>query len=377
MARLRAADAAALAGAAQLDAFLERSATVAAASVGADGTIHAANDVLARFVGPQTSIYDAVAEGQHAVVAELLEHAGPVWRSVHAGLVAKDGNVVDCELSALARGDGILVVAELLHEQADLLNRHLLELNDELIAARRELAAGNRKLRELDELKNMFIATASHDLKTPMTSIVGFADALGEVELDDEARPMVATIQRNARRLVAMIDDLLGAAVIMTGELRLDRAWTDLAALVRDAVAAIEPAALAGGVTVELDAPETAFALLDGRRIMQILDNLLSNAVKYSPDGGRVAVTCRADGAEVSVGIADSGIGIPPDEQAQLFGRFFRASTARERGIVGTGLGLANARGFAEAHGGRLECASEVGVGSTFTFALPVGGEPQ
>jgi len=246
-----------------------------------------------------------------------------------------------------------------------------------LIAARRELADRNRKLRELDELKNMFIASASHDLKTPMTSIIGYAEILNELELGADAQPMVAIIERNAKRLVSMIDDLLGAALVMTGELHLMRTEVDLARVVRDSVAMIEPVAAEGGLTVKLECAEHAVASLDEGRISQILDNLLSNAVKYSPDGGRLTVTCSDGAEEITVTVTDPGIGISAQEQAKLFGRFFRATTARDHGIAGTGLGLANARAFAEAHGGSLTCESEASVGSTFTLVLPKGGEPQ
>jgi signal transduction histidine kinase len=360
-----------------LETFLARSSTVGTATVGRDGAIIDVNEAFARLVGPVGSIYDAIAEGQAGLVSELLVLAAGEWCASRASLVASDGNLVDCEISAIASGEHVLLVAELLHEPADRLNRHLLELNDELIAARRALADGNRKLRELDDLKNMFIASASHDLKTPLTSIIGWAEMLEDEALDDDARPMVVTIGRSAMRMLAMIDDLLGAAQVMAGELRLERAPADFAGLLRHAVEAIEPVATAGGVTVELDGPASLVAFVDERRVLQILDNLLSNAVKYSPDGGSVDVACVRSGSEISVTVSDGGIGIPPEDQAQLFGRFFRASSARARGIEGTGLGLANARAFAEAHGGRLDCASELGVGSTFTLVLPAGADQE
>jgi signal transduction histidine kinase len=360
------------AAAAPLEAFLARSETIAAAVASRDGAIVSGNGVLERLVGPVTSIYDAVAEGQRAVVGDLLGVADGTWRSSRGGLTATDGTIVDCELSALAHGEHVLIVAEPLREPADRLNHYLLELNDELIAAKRALADGNRRLRELDELKTMFLASATHDLKTPLTSILGYAELLDEEALDDSARPMVATIVRSAKRLVAMIDDLLGAALVMSGELTLDRWRVDVAAVLREAVEAIEPIAASSGVTVELTGASSAIAFVDERRVQQILDNLLSNAVKYSPDGGHVRVSCSLTASDVTIAVSDSGIGIPPGEQERIFDRFFRASTARDRGIEGSGLGLANARAFAEAHGGRLDAASELGVGSTFTLVLPV-----
>ena len=182
-----------------LVAFLDRSATVAALTVSRDGTALAANTALERLVGPVSSIYDVVAEGQEPVVDELLRDAGPHWSSSRAGLVARDGSIVDCELSATAAGTEILLLSEPLHEPADRLNRYLLELNDELLVARRALADGNRKLRALDDLKNMFVASATHELKTPMTSIIGFAEFLGEEELDESARRKWSRRSRGTR----------------------------------------------------------------------------------------------------------------------------------------------------------------------------------
>ena len=237
-----------------LGTFLERSATVAALTVSRDGVATAANACLERLVGPVRSIYDIVAEGQEAVVDELLRVTGPGWSSSRAGLVARAGSIVDCELSALARGPQILLLAEPLHEPADRLNRHLLELNDELLAARRALTDGNRKLRELDDLKNMFIASVTHDLKTPMTSIVGYAELLGEEDLNEAAMGMVGTIVRNAKRLISMIDDLLGAAQVMTGELHLECSSVDVVDALRQAADAIQPSAVAAGVTATMSA---------------------------------------------------------------------------------------------------------------------------
>jgi signal transduction histidine kinase len=159
----------------------------------------------------------------------------------------------------------------------------------------------------------------------------------------------------------------------MTGELRLVRARTDLVAVVRDGMEGIQPAARAGGVTITRSGAEQAMASVDEGRVLQILDNLLSNAVKYSPDGGQVNIGCQVSGHIITITVSDTGIGVPAVEQKQLFDRYFRASTAIDQGIEGTGLGLANARTFAEAHGGSLECTSEPGNGSTFTLILPDG----
>ncbi|MDP3967824.1 MAG: HAMP domain-containing sensor histidine kinase [Nocardioides sp.] len=358
---------------APLNGFLAESDSIAAALVESDGTIVEANEALGRLAGSTLSIHEVVVPAQGAIVTDLLAKAGPSWHSVQAGLVRQSGDIVDCKIWAVVHRERILVLAEPLRTPGEKLNALLLELNDDLLKARRELGATNRRLRELDELKNMFLASATHDLKTPLTSILGYAEMLGEEELSDEARRMALTIENSAHRVLMMINDLLGAASIMTGELTLDRRPTDLVAVVKDAVEGIQPAARAGQVTITRSGAESAKARVDERRVLQILDNLLSNAVKYCPHGGLVTVTCQDQGHAVAITVTDTGIGIPAAEQQQLFGRYFRASTAVGVGIEGTGLGLANARAFAEAHGGSLTCTSEPGVGSTFTLVLPHG----
>lgn len=358
------------------DGFLAGSDSVAAALVERDGTIMGANLALQRLVGSPDSLHDAVVPAQGAIVTDLLAGAGETWHSAQAGLVRRTGEAVDCKIWALTHRGHILVLAEPLRSPGDKLNALLLELNDDLLGARRALATKNRRLRELDELKSMFLASAAHDLKTPLTSILGYAEMLGEEGLPSEARRMALAIENSAQRVLTMINDLLAAASIMTGELTLERRRTDLVAVLRAAVEGIQPAARAAQVTITRTGAESADAFVDDRRVQQILDNLLSNAVKYSPGGGRVHTTCEIQGHRVAISVTDTGIGIPTPEQEQLFARYFRASTALERGIEGTGLGLANARAFAEAHGGDLRCTSEPGVGSTFTLVLPDGLDP-
>ncbi len=356
-----------------LDGFLAESDTIAAALVSCDGTVLEANRALDLLLGPTLCLHQVVVPAHGAVVTALLAEAGPSWHSVQAGLVRRDGELVDCRVWALLQAHGVLVLAEPLRTPGEKLNSLLLELNDDLLGARRELAAKNRRLRELDELKNMFLASATHDLKTPLTSILGYAEILGWEGLSPEAGRMALSIQTSAHRVLRMINDLLDAAQIMTGELKLERSRGDLTSVVRCAVEAVQPAARARQITFSVHGPESVAAHFDERRVLQILDNLLSNAVKYSHHGGQVDVTCEPRGPGASVAVRDTGIGIPVGEQEQLFSRYFRASTALEHGIGGTGLGLANARSFAEAHGGSLACVSEPGVGSTFTLALAQG----
>jgi signal transduction histidine kinase len=220
-------------------------------------------------------------------------------------------------------------------------------------------------------LREAFLIDVSHELRTPLTSIIGYLDLLTEghdlrqLGLERE----VSTIQRNAEQLYAIIGDLLAAG---DAEMRVRIALTDVADIARASAAAILPQASEAGVAVRAEIPPHVELEGDGGRLRQVLDNLLSNAVKYTPRGGRVAVTVAVDGETCTVNVADTGIGISPDDQRQLFDRFFRAREVRDDARPGVGLGLSIVKSITEAHHGWITVSSRPGRGSTFTVTLPL-----
>jgi two-component system phosphate regulon sensor histidine kinase PhoR len=220
-------------------------------------------------------------------------------------------------------------------------------------------------------LREAFLIDVSHELRTPLTSIIGYLDLLTEghdlkgLGLERE----VATIQRNAEQLYAIIGDLLAAG---DAEMRVRIALTDLGEIARESVAAILPRASEAGVAVRAEVPPHVELEGDGSRLRQVLDNLLSNAVKYTPRGGRVVLTVSADDDTSTVTVADTGIGISPDDQRQLFDRFFRAREVRDEAQPGVGLGLSIVKSITEAHHGWIAVSSRPGRGSTFTVTLPL-----
>ena len=243
--------------------------------------------------------------------------------------------------------------------------------------AQRLLAEQNRELSELDRLKDEFISLVSHDLRTPLTSIVGYVDLiLDDPALSDEHRQYLTIVARNTDRLHRLVDDLLFAARLQAGRLELALAEVDLVDVARHTVETLRPRAKAAGVDLALElAPELNGGIPvvgEASRLAQLLDNLVSNAVKFTPDGGRVSVrvTRRPDRAVLEV--VDSGMGIPADEVNRLFERFFRSSTVSERQIEGTGLGLYITKAIVEAHRGRITVDSEEGAGTTFRVELPL-----
>ena len=227
--------------------------------------------------------------------------------------------------------------------------------------------------RELDRMRDAFVATVSHELRTPLTSISGFLEMMQDEEegLGASGRKYLGVIRRSTARLHALVEDLLLVAQIEAKRIELELAPVDVAGLARQAVEAARAAAAEKGVTVDVVADHPPTVLGDSHRLTQVLDNLVSNAVKFTRDGGTVTVEVDGDGDGVRLSVADTGIGIPLEEQGQVFSRFFRASTATRQAIPGTGLGLAISRALVEQHGGSIALQSIEGEGTRVTVSLP------
>jgi len=251
-------------------------------------------------------------------------------------------------------------------------------------AERERLLIAERESREAAEgavqARDTFLSIAAHELKAPLTALKGGAQLLRRRQLRGQLDPDrliggLDTLIRSIDRLSTLTDDLLDVARLRTGQLPLIAQPLDLTPLPADAVAVIRDRE-DGDDRLTLDAdPALPPVLADGARIEQVIDNLLDNAIKYSPDGGVVAVTVRAEGAGVSMGVRDTGIGLPPEASELIFEPFGRASNAATSTLPGMGLGLFICRSIVERHGGwiRAESAGE-GRGTTMTFWLPWAG---
>jgi signal transduction histidine kinase len=226
----------------------------------------------------------------------------------------------------------------------------------------------------LDEKRAQFIAVVSHELRTPLTSIVSFSELLrGEAEgLSEDGVRFLEIIERNADRLFALIDDLLMLNRLEAGGLPLELSDCSISALAAEAVRNAQPLAAKVGVTIHLDARDGPSTAADPRRLLQVFDNLISNAVKFSNSGGLVLVVARCARSTWRVDVSDTGIGIPPDEAAKLFGAFVRGSNARIAGLPGTGLGLWIVKALVEMHGGDVKVESVLNEGTKFSVFLPV-----
>jgi signal transduction histidine kinase len=239
-------------------------------------------------------------------------------------------------------------------------------------SARRQLLMQNEQLREADRLKDEFVALISHDLRTPLTSIIGYLELiLDDDNLTEEQRGFLGVADRNADRLLHLVNDLLFVARFEAGQLDLHPTELDLAAVVRQSVDEAKPRATAGGIALTCDAGAVSAVQADRGRMFQLVDNLVSNAIKFTPAGGDVRISVTPVNGVVHLEVADTGIGIAPQEQQRLFDRFFRASTASEHQIPGTGLGLYITRAIVEAHGGSIAVRSDPGEGTSFSVELP------
>ncbi|MDN4161682.1 sensor histidine kinase [Nocardioides abyssi] len=222
------------------------------------------------------------------------------------------------------------------------------------------------------EVKDQFVSSVSHELRTPLTAVLGHLEMLCEEDLPADVVQRLHVVRRNADRLRTLVSDLLLVAQAGEVGLEMHRLEVDLAMVVAEAVDSACPAAEAAGVSLAADLPDGLVARVDEQRVRQVVDNLLSNAVKYTEAGGSVRVVLRRVAGAVELRVADTGIGIAPNELCDVFDRFFRGGAAVEKHIPGTGLGLEVASSIAHAHGGTITVESELGRGSVFTLTLPI-----
>lgn len=227
-------------------------------------------------------------------------------------------------------------------------------------------------LRRLETVRSDFVANVSHELKTPLTVVGGFAETLGDESLDPEVRRQFAgAILANTRRMQRIVDDLLDLSRIESGGWTPNPASVDIESLAEDILAGMEERGAAKGIALRVDvAPEAAAVNADPTALRQVLTNLVDNAVRHTA-AGEVVVEARGSGQGIAVSVRDTGAGIRPEHLARIFERFYRVDSGRSRDEGGTGLGLAIVKHLVEAHGGRVEAASEPDRGTTIEAWFP------
>jgi len=235
-------------------------------------------------------------------------------------------------------------------------------------------------LRKLERVRRDFVANVSHELKTPLTAIQGFAETLlgGAAEEPENRERFLLIILEHARRLARLTDDLLKLSQIEAERMELEIQLLRPEDVVRVCLETTRLRAASKNISVTVELPPDLPPILgDPRRLNEVLQNLLDNAVQYTPAGGQISVRAEAAAKSVIFTVADTGLGIPEADQLRIFERFYRVDDARSREVGGTGLGLAIAKHLVEAHGGRIWVESEVGRGSRFHFSVPAGKTPR
>jgi len=277
-------------------------------------------------------------------------------------------------------------------EAGDLSQRVEVTSRDEIGELARAFNAMADGLARLEELRRNMVTDVAHELRTPLSNIRGYLEALQDGVVEPE-RHIIDSLHEEAMLLNHLVDDLQELSLAEAGQLRLERQPVALADIVDRAVEAVRLRAEAKGVTLQVDLPEDLLVEVDPQRVGQVLRNLLENALAHTPPDGKIALsaheTCpepsdalslsrgrRAD-QWVEVSVRDTGSGIAAEDLPYVFERFYRVDKSRSRATGGTGLGLAIARSLVEAHGGRIWVESTEGEGSTFTFALPISVSSQ
>ncbi len=338
------------------------------------------------------SLLDVIPElvGSEQVLAGILTGIVPRFRLPWINRETTEGQTAYLTMVDLPYRDEAGQIAGLIHLVQDVTEMGRLEqqltqqrndlrlLQDQLTRQNLELAAANAELRRLDDLKSQFVSVAAHELRSPLSSIIGYVEILLDQEFDpltDHQREFLETVRRNGQRLLAITKNLLDVNRIEAGRVELLLEPADLAGLVASVAAEFAPQLEVRAQRLALGAtPGLPLVWCDEIRAAQIVSNLLSNAIKYTPDGGLITIRVGPAGEEgfLQVAVADDGVGISPEDQTRLFNRFFRAGSASLTGASGTGLGLYITRSLVELHGGRIWLESEPGKGSTFYVTFPI-----
>lgn len=240
----------------------------------------------------------------------------------------------------------------------------------------KQLRKANDKLKELDEAKDEFISMASHQLRTPLTSMKGYVSMVldGDTgKISEEQRSMLQQAFDSSQRMVFLIADLLNVSRLKTGKFVIENVPTNLADVVESEVHQIKESATQRGLELSYSKPsEFPTLMFDETKLRQVMMNFIDNAMYYTPRGGKISVEIKKSDKSIDFTVTDTGLGVKPEDQRHLFTKFYRAQNARKMRPDGTGLGLYMAQKVVVAQGGAIIFNSKLGEGSTFGFTFPL-----
>lgn len=323
---------------------------------------------FARFSMPLEHSRDAVSTLQTSLL--IFAVGGVVLALLAGGFLARRVTVPVSEMvqvaEALRRGDYDAKVKTITKDEIGRLGDTLNRLGSELTG----------KITELQRLENVrrdFVANVSHEIKTPLTSIKGYIETLlsGADEDKDVRHRFLLKIDRNASRLAAIVQDILSLAKIEAAEPEFKLHHVDLLPLITGVLARYDDVAASKNIRMNFKSHSYHLtALGDNEALTQVIDNLLTNAIKYTPEGGRISITVRTTDENLTIEVADTGIGIPEEDLERIFERFYRVDKARSRDMGGTGLGLSIVKHLVSAMQGEIRVSSKYGSGSVFFVKL-------
>jgi two-component system NtrC family sensor kinase len=279
----------------------------------------------------------------HPALTSMFVQLRETRKATHSEVSLEDGRTFNAQLTPIEGIGGVLVMQDITY------------------------------LKELDRIKSEFVSTVSHDLRTPLTTIQGYIELLPRAgPLNAQQQEFILRAGQSMEAITALINNLLDIDRLEAG-FDMDMEPCNLVHIIDESIEDLLEQAREKGQELRWDPPE-ALPLVRGssHRLRQVLDNLISNAIKYSPEAGWIAVSADEDSGHVVVRVADNGIGIPPSQQPYVFDKFYRVESDETLGVKGTGLGLAIVKTVIEKHNGRVWVESRPGIGSVFSFVLPV-----
>ncbi len=322
---------------------------------------------------------EVVTSEQRVPIAEAWAKAADI--RTYAFVPGKAGERLVCALCAWNGSEpyefhaSALRFLQALADQAALAIENTM-LIGELRRNNQELEAANQKLRDLDRLKSQFLSVATHELRTPLSILLGYNSMLAESlqdRLSDDERATLEESGAACKRLIRLVNSMLDINQIESGKMRINFALDDLRPVVNGVVTLFQQEARKRGVRLHFELPSRLPRLrLDSERIQQVLINLVGNALKFTPRDGDVIVAVRQRPAWVEVSVSDTGVGIAPEDQGRIFDEFAQLRKPAGHKREGSGLGLAISKRIVEAHDGSIRVSSRPGEGSTFTFSLPL-----